>query len=52
MILFNITELNGFKWRKWLDISIWPINETRKGTTTLIQSGPGSNGNEWVLHIL
>ena len=28
--------------------SIWPIT----GTTTMGQSGPGSNGNEGVLHTL
>ena len=31
--------------------SIWSINGTLIGITTLGQSGPGSNGNEWVLHI-
>ena len=35
---------NGFKYRKWLTISIWPTV-----TITPIQSGPGSNGNEGVL---
>ena len=34
------------------DCSIWPIDGTLKGTTTLGQSGPGSNGNEDVLYIL
>ena len=31
--------------------SIWPIDRTLSGTTTPGQSGPGSNGNEGVLHI-
>ena len=31
--------------------SIWPIDWTLSGATTLGQSGPGSNGNERVLHI-
>ena len=32
--------------------SIWPIDWTFLGATTLGQSGPTSNGNEGVLHIL
>ena len=32
--------------------SIWPIDRTLSDATTLGQSGPGSNGNEGVLHIL
>ena len=31
--------------------SIRPRDRTLSGATTLGQSGPGSNGNEWVLHI-
>ena len=31
--------------------SIWPIDRTLSGTTTLGQSGPGSDGNERVLRI-
>ena len=31
---------------------IWPIDRTLSGATTLGQSGPGSNGNKRVLHIL
>ena len=30
---------------------IWPIDRTLSGATTLGQSGPGSDGNEGVLHI-
>ena len=29
--------------------SIWPIGRILSGAIT--QSGPGSDGNEWVLHI-
>ena len=45
------TQLNGHKYRKWLTISIWPINGNLTGTTNPDQSGPGSNGNEGLLHI-
>ena len=45
------THLNGFKYRKWLGSSIWHIDGTVTDTTTLGQSGPGSNGNEEVLYI-
>ena len=31
--------------------SIWPIDRTLSGTTAPIQSGPGSDSNEGVLHI-
>ena len=31
--------------------SIWPIDRTLSGATTPSQSGPGSDGNEGVLHI-
>ena len=31
--------------------SVWPIDRTQSGATTPGQSGPGSNGNEEVLHI-
>ena len=31
--------------------SIWPIDKTLSGVTTLRQSGPGSDSNEEVLHI-
>ena len=31
--------------------SIWPIDRTLSGATSPDQSGPGSNGNERVLHI-
>ena len=31
--------------------SIWPINRTLSGAICPGQSGPGTNGNEGVLHI-
>ena len=31
--------------------SIWPIDGTLSGTTTPVQSGPGRNGSEGVLHV-
>ena len=31
--------------------SIWPIDRTLSGATTLSLSGPGSNGNKGVVHI-
>ena len=31
--------------------SIWPIDRTLSGATTPGQRGPGSNGNEGLLHI-
>ena len=48
---FVCTQLNGFKYSKGLNSSIWLIDGTQKGTNTLGQSGPGSNGNEEVFHI-
>ena len=32
--------------------SIWPIDKTLSGATTLSQNGPGSDGNEGGLHII
>ena len=43
--------LNNLILSKWLNNSIWPIDETLTGTTNLSQSGTGDNGNEGVLHI-
>ena len=48
---FVCTQLNGFKYSKWLNISIWPIDGTLTDTTAPGQSGFGSNGNEGVLHV-
>ena len=31
--------------------SIWPIDRTLSGATTLGQSGPGNDGNKGVLHV-
>ena len=36
---------------KWLNSSIWAIDEILTSATTPGQSWPGSNGNEKVLHI-
>ena len=49
--------LYGFKYpiimlSKWLNSSIWPIDGTLTGITNPDQSGPESNGNEAVIHIL
>ena len=51
-ISFVCTLLNGFKYSKWLNCSIWPIGRTLIGTSTLSKSEPGSNGNEKIFHIL
>ena len=42
-----------FVWVLWhINLcSIWPIDRAQTGATTLGQSGPGSNGNEGVIHI-
>ena len=36
---------------KWSNCSIWPKDGTQIGTTTLVQSGLRSNGNEKVRHM-
>ena len=46
IIQFNISHIV-----KWSNSSIWPIDGILKDTTTLVQSGPGCNGNEGALHI-
>ena len=43
---FVCTQLNGFKYRKWLNISISSIDGNLTDTSTPSQSEPGSNGNE------
>ena len=56
MIQFNTIifckALNVFKHNKWLNTSIWRIDGTLTGTTTLDQSVPSSNENKTLLHIL
>ena len=47
---FVCTQLNSFKYNKWLNSSIWPIDRTLTGTTTLCQSELGSNGNKCTPH--
>ena len=49
LLQFVCTLLNGFKYRKRLNISIWSINETLTGTTN--PSEPDSDYDEEVLHI-
>ena len=59
---YLFAQLNDFKYRKLLDISIWPVDSNINTlivlplpfiirTTTLGQIRPGSNGSEEVLHI-
>ena len=43
--------LNGSKFSKWLNSSIWPLDGTLTDTTTLSQRGSGTNDTEEVLHI-
>ena len=45
---FVCIRLNGCKYSKWLNSSIWPIDGTLTGITT--PSGPESNDNEGWLH--
>ena len=59
VFLWNIDNLHRAEWfqktiilSKWLNNSIWSIDATLTGTTTLGQSGPESSDNERVLHIL
>ena len=42
----------SIEYKKFLNWSIWPIDRNLTGTTTLSQSGPGSNGKDGALHIL
>ena len=48
---FIFTQLNGFKYSKSLNSSLWPIYGTPTDTSTSGCDGPGSNGNEEVLYI-
>ena len=48
---FICGQVKSFKCRKWLDISIWPIDRILTGTTSHGLSGPGSNDNEGVIHV-
>ena len=40
------TQLNGSIYSKWLNSSVWPIDEILTGAMTRGQSEPGSNVNE------
>ena len=51
MILIISFHTNNFKYSKWLNSAIWPIDRTLTGTTTPGQSGPASKVNERVFHI-
>ena len=42
------TQFNGFKHKKWLDISVWPIDGTLR---SIVATGSESNSNEGVLPI-
>ena len=42
---FVCSQLNGFKYSKLLNCSIWPIDGTLTSNTIMSQSGTGSNGN-------
>ena len=48
---FVCTQLNDFKYCKWLNSYIWFIYRILTGTTTQGQCGSESNGNEGVLYI-
>ena len=50
--LICLQTFNGFKYSKWLNISIWLIEGTLTGTTSPGQSETVSSGNEGVLHTL
>ena len=45
-------QLKDSKYSKWLNFSIWFIDEILMDTTTLGQNGPTSYGYEGALHIL
>ena len=45
------TQLNSFKYDKWLNSSIWWLDGTLTGTTTLGKSRSGRNDSKGVLHI-
>ena len=49
--IFNLTSDICLHTVKWLNSSTWTRDGILIGTTTLSLSGPGSNGNEGVLHI-
>ena len=48
---FSLTLAICFHIVKMSNSSIWSIDKTLSGATTLGQSGPGSDGNEGVLRI-
>ena len=50
--MIQVTQLNDYNLKRWLDIFIGPIGWTLTGTTTPDQSGTESNSNEGVLDFL
>ena len=48
---FVCTQLNGFKYSKWLNSSIWPIDGNLTGTKTPGQSRIRCHNNNEVLQI-
>ena len=48
---FVCAQLNGFNYRKWLNSTIWPVDEILTATTTPSQRGLESISNEGVLNI-
>ena len=50
-IIIILFIINSFKSSNGFKISIWSIDRTLTGTTTLDQNGPESIGNEGVLYI-
>ena len=45
-LIICLHTIKGFKYRRWLDISIWLIDGTPTGITTLSQGEPDCNSNE------
>ena len=52
VLLFNTncTQLYGLKRLIIINGSVWLVDRTLTDTTTLGQSGPEGNGNEWMAH--
>ena len=46
---FVRTQINCFKYSKWLNSPIWLVDETLTGTTTTDRRGTGSNDNKGML---
>ena len=48
---FVCTQLNGFKYSKWLNSAIWPIDGTLTGTNAPGQSGLVQTSEYWNINI-